>query len=142
MVDVRPDGRVSACVLNRPTASIVQFNTKGTPRRRLPVCGDRPIRGGRVDQDGSGRLWLHHKSELGGKPLGTSGLYSLASDAVLRLLDSTDDDAMDAADLMIISSLVEFRSAELSAMLEARERRLLPPGDPSPSPSPSPSAEP
>ena len=32
------DGKWLACVLNRPTAASVEFNTPGKPRRRLSFC--------------------------------------------------------------------------------------------------------
>ena len=32
------DGKWVGCVLNRPTATVVEFNTPGKPRRRLPFC--------------------------------------------------------------------------------------------------------
>eukprot|EP00966_Prymnesium_polylepis_P204907 4747334-Prymnesium_polylepis.1 len=59
------NGAFAALVLNRPTANVIQFNAPGEPRRRLAFCGDRELRGGRLDPDGSGQLWLHTRSELG-----------------------------------------------------------------------------
>lgn len=125
--ELEQEGTWVACVLNRPTATLVQFNTPGSPRRRLPVCGDKPFRGSRLNGDGSGQLWLHYRSELGGSAFGESGLYSLASDEVMRLLEAGE---MQASELMVLSGIVEFGRAELAGMLTAGEASIVPPGAP------------
>ena len=47
------DGKLTACVLNRPTSTIAQFKTaSGTPKRRVGFTGNRQI---------GGLIWLHHR---------------------------------------------------------------------------------
>jgi len=110
-------GLVRACILNRPTANVVRFNTPGNPRRLVPFCGNRKI----VDE-----VWLHHRSALGGQPVGDSGIFRLpAAEAAAKLMAG---DAM-ASDFLLVGGVVEFRRDELSSYLAAGEMRVLPPGD-------------
>ena len=107
---------VSACILNRPTANEVVFNVPGEPRRRVAFCGDRNL---------GAQVWLHHRSELGGVALGESGLHLMSADEGAAALQSG---AAEADDLLLVSGVVQFRRAELAAMLSAGEAQVVPPG--------------
>lgn len=118
---------VRACVLNRPTNNLVRFNTAGNPRRRVPFCGNSPIRAGPLlaASGGTGQLWLHHRSDLGGTPLGDSGLFLLPPEGMVPLLQSGE---ADASDVLVISAVVEFGRAELTSMICDGEMRVVPSG--------------
>ena len=119
------DGKWVGCVLNRPTATVVEFNTPGKPRRRLPFCGDRRIRAA----DGGGQLWLTYKDgpdvESRGTEIGDSGLYQLPSEDVMSMLQ---EEEMEASDLLVVGGAVEFGRAELIGMLTAGEMSVVPSG--------------
>ena len=89
-------GVLSAAILNRPTANTIQFSVAGKPRRRVAYCGSRDL---------GGQIWLHHNSDLGGVPIGESGVYRLPPDEVA---DGLADGTAEASDLFLVSSTVEF----------------------------------
>ena len=75
------DGGLVACVLNRPTANLVQFHADGKPRRCISFGGDGRLRGGGLEIDSNGLMWLGQSSKLEavgkgklGKRMGDSGL--------------------------------------------------------------------
>ena len=109
------DGTLSACVLNRPTSTIAQFKSVlGSPKRRVGYTGSREI---------GGLLWLHHRSDLGtaaGMPVGESGTYVLQEAEASSLLKAG---TLNASDVFVVSSVVQFSRAELSGMLAAGEAR-------------------
>lgn len=116
-------GMVRACVLNRPTNNLMRFRTPGNPRRRVAFTGNRPLR--RTDGTG-GQLWLHRSKSLGGQPVGGSGFFTMAPEQVEAALEAG---RAEPAELMLVSGLVDFRPAELAAMLTAGEVRRVPPGE-------------
>ena len=107
---------VSACILNRPTANEMVLNVAGNPRRRVAFCGNLEL---------GSRVWLHYRSELGGVAAGGSGVYVLSDDEGAAMLLSG---AVEASDLILVGGVVQFRPAELSAMLAAEHVRVVPPG--------------
>ena len=58
------------------TQASVAFNLPGRPTRRLPICGNLPLPPS-LAKDAQGQLWLSHRAELGGTPLGSAGLFML-----------------------------------------------------------------
>eukprot|EP00308_Calcidiscus_leptoporus_P000972 CAMPEP_0119379438 /NCGR_PEP_ID=MMETSP1334-20130426/52681_1 /TAXON_ID=127549 /ORGANISM="Calcidiscus leptoporus, Strain RCC1130" /LENGTH=522 /DNA_ID=CAMNT_0007398943 /DNA_START=143 /DNA_END=1708 /DNA_ORIENTATION=- len=121
------DGQWLTCVLNRPSDAIIQLNAPGKPRRRMPICGNRPIGGSRLDTGTGSPLWLCHRVEFGGTPIGDSGLFQLSSE---QLASKLQDGSAAASDLMIVSSVAEFKQGELAQMLTAGEMSVVPPGQP------------
>lgn len=119
-----PDGTASVCVLNRPTASVMQFKLAGSPRRRVGHTGDRDV---------GGQIWLHHKRHgdvdaavsAASVPIGESGLYSLPGAQVASALESGD---LDASDLLLVSAIVQLSRPELAGMLSAGEALIVPAG--------------
>ena len=110
------DGTASVCVLNRPTASVMEFKLAGSPRRRVGYTGDRDL---------GGQIWLHHKRggdvdaavSAASVPIGDSGLYSLPGAQVASALESG---AIDASDLLLVSAVVQLSRPELAGMLGRR----------------------
>ena len=120
-----PGGVLTACVLNRPTATVMQFKVPGSPKRRLAYSGNRRKLGGGEDADRNGQLWLHHRSELGGAPLGDSGLFRLPSAQLAAALQAGE---VDASDLLLANGVVELKRAELAGMISAGEMCIVPAG--------------
>lgn len=110
-------GRLSACVLNRPTANAVEFRLLGRPRRRLPFCGSSELSG-----KFGGQLWLSHRRDLGGVAVGGSGVFRLSGGEAAAKLQSG---LAAPSDLLLVSGAVEFERAELAGMLSAGEARLV-----------------
>ena len=126
VLQVAEDGTCTACVLNRPTASTMEFRLGGTPRRRVGFTGDRDI---------GGQLWLYHQGggddvdaavTAGCVPLGQSGIARLAGAQVATMLQSK---VVDVSQLLLVSHVVQFSPSELESMVSAGEMRLLPSGD-------------
>jgi len=128
-----PTGRVRAVVLNRPTANVIRLAVAGKPSRRVAFCGTLAL---------GGQLWLHHREELGGTPLGTSGIFVLPTTEVAAKLQAVVEDAdadtdkdkdadADATvtvdDFLLVSAVVEFERTELAGMLAAGQVRVVPP---------------
>lgn len=110
------DGKLSACILNRPTADVFRFNVPGNPQRRVPYCGNLEL---------GGQLWLHHRPELGGVALGDSGILLMPADKVVEKLQ-TKQATVD--DFLFVSGVVQFGRSEMAGMLAAGEMRLVPHG--------------
>jgi len=112
-----PDGKLSACILNRPTANRMRFNLPGSPQHRIPFCGNLAL---------SNQVWLHHRPELGGVALGDSGVRILSSVEVVKKLKT---DEATAHDFFYVSSVVQFTQSEVAGMLEAQEMSRITPGE-------------
>jgi len=108
--------KLTACILNRPTANLARFNLPGDPTRRVAFCGDRAL---------GGQLWLHHRPELGGVAVGDSRVFSLPVDTASELL-KTGRAAPD--DFLFVGAAVQFGRTELEGMVAAGEVRCVPPG--------------
>lgn len=112
-------GLAVAAVLNRPTANVVQFNLPDRPRRAIGFGGEARVRGGSLDVDGNGLLWLHTRGEaLGGTPVGECGVWRIkSSDAAARIKDG---DAS-LSDFLLLSGVVGWERADLEARLARGE---------------------
>jgi len=111
-----PDAKLSVCVLNRPTANLVHFNLPGTPKTRVPFCGNRQL---------GSKVWLHHRADLGGVAVGDSGVFILPEAQVVEKMQTQE---ASAEDFFLVLSVVQIGRAELAGMLAAGEMRKVPPG--------------
>jgi len=111
-----PDGKLSACILNRPTADVFRFNLPGDPQRRVPFCGNLKL---------GGQLWLHHRPDLGGVALGDSGLLLLPADEVVEKCKTNQ---ATAEDFFLVGGGVQFGRCEIAGMLAAGEVKCVTPG--------------
>lgn len=109
-----PDGKISCCILNRPTASLFHFSNlpadgPANPRRRVPFTGP--------DLLGS-ELWLHHHPQVGGGAVGDSGIGVSTTDVVARSLEAGK---ATASDFLLVRGVVRFSRSELAALSAAGE---------------------
>jgi len=117
VIDASPGGRVSAIILNRPTASLFKLDFPGNPQRRVSFCGDIAI---------GSELWLHHRSDLGGNALGDSGLSLLSTAEVVEKIQAAQ---ASASDFLLVRGVVQFGHSEITGMLSAGEMRCITPGE-------------
>jgi len=111
-----PSGKISACILNRPTAGHFKFNLPGSPQRRVPFTGNVPV---------GSELWLHHRTELGGLPVGDSGISMLTT---AEVTDKLQGEQATVSDFLLVRGVVQFGRPEIAGMLTAGEMRCLTPG--------------
>ena len=127
--DTNGGGRLSACVLNRPTSTIAQFRSvPGSPKRHVGYTGSSEI---------GGLLWLHYRSDLfdgksaasgvmagasPGRPVGESGVYMLQESEASALLKAG---TLKASDLLVVSAVVHFSRNELSDMVANGEALVV-----------------
>ncbi|EOD05915.1 hypothetical protein EMIHUDRAFT_453551 [Emiliania huxleyi CCMP1516] len=112
-------GLAVAAVLNRPTANVVQFNLPDRPRRAIGFGGEARVRGGSLDVDGNGLLWLHTRGEaLGGTPVGECGVWRIkSSDAGARIKEGEGF----FSDFLLLSGVVGWERPALEARLARGE---------------------
>lgn len=118
------DGVAVCVVLNRPTANLVEFHTEGKPRRCISFGGDGRMRGGALDIDSNGLLWLAQAATIGdgadamGSEIGDSGLRRVPA---LEAAESIKDGAFQLSDFLLVSGLVCFEPDELRVLMRADE---------------------
>jgi len=122
-----PGGLYVTVVLNRPTINLVKFHADGDPRRCIMFGGDGQLRGGGLDIDQNGIMWLHYKEALGGVPIGDSGLWRVPAADAARLIKSGE---ASASDFLLANGVVGFQKEEVERMLDDGELCVVPDGRP------------
>jgi len=126
-----PDGGLVCCVLNRPTANLVQFHSEGKPRRCISFGGDGRLRGGGLEIDSNGLMWLGQASSLDrlgeggngmGAVMGTSGLRRVQAMEAAESIKAGDS-SLD--DFLLISGLVCLGNEEIRQMLADGEMHIV-----------------
>ena len=108
-----PDGPCLGAVLNRPTANVVQFNLPSRPRRCIHFGGEARVKSG-LDIDANGLLWLHHSADLGGAPIGDSGVYRIAASDAANLVK---DGAAALDDFLLVAGIQAWSREALQALM-------------------------
>ena len=107
--------------------NLVRFHAEGSQRRCISFGGDGQLRGGGLDVDQNGIMWLHYKRELGGEAVGASGLWRLPAPEAARLIKEGEAQAAATDPLQALRELRPLHVA--GGRFPAREwRRRLPAG--------------
>ena len=103
-------------VLNRPTSNVIEFHDTERPRRRICFGGDSRVRGGGLDIDSNGLMWLHAKSDFGGVQHGESGVWRLPA---LKAAQLVQEGTANLDDFILVSGVTPFDKQARAPPLEA-----------------------
>ena len=121
-----PGGASVACVLNRPTANLVQFHSDNNPRRCISFGGDGRLRGEGLGIDANGLMWLGQTDLLSdklieaGDVMGDSGLCRVPA---LETAETIKNGESKLEDFLLVSGE---RTSHQQADCGRRARSLAP----------------